>query len=103
MFNELRTKRRMEKGASSSTMLAMEVQLNWLVNAFNNAIDAVAKEMKKSKQDGFFDVSKKMDSLYNVVFKRAPEEGEMVQELPSISTEPRDRNVQIPSTVTDTG
>ena len=63
MFSELRTKRCMEKGVSSSTMSAMEAQLNRLVKAVNDATDAAAKEMRKSTQDGFTEVSTKLDYL----------------------------------------
>ena len=41
--------------------------------------------------------------MYNVVLKRAPEEGATVQEIASINTELWVRNVQIHVTVIDLG
>ena len=63
MFNELRTKRRMEQGASSITISAMEARFNRLVKVVNDATDVATKEMKKSTQDRFVEVSTKLDYL----------------------------------------
>ena len=93
----------MDQAANNSTRSAMEAQLNQLIKAINDATDAIPKEMNKSAQDGFDEVSTKLDSLYNVVLKRAPEEGVTVQKFASISTQPQVRNVQIMLTVIDTG
>ena len=79
-------------------MSTMEVRLNWLVKAINDATDATAKEMKKSSQEGFIKVRTKLGSVYVVVSKRA-QESVTVQEFASISTGPQARNVQIPPIV----
>ena len=100
IFNELRTNRHMDQDLRSSTKSIMEVQLNWLVKAINDANNATKKEMNKSVQEGFTEVRTKLDSVYDIVSKRAPE-SMIVQENVSISTEPRARNVQILSTYID--
>ena len=56
--------------------------------------------MTKSVQEGFIEVRTKIDSIYDVVLNRAPK-SVTVQEFVSINTEPRLRNVQIPSIVID--
>ena len=58
---------------TSSSMIGMEAQLDRLIKAIMNATDVVAKEIKKSTQDGFTEVRTKLDSLYDDVLKRAPE------------------------------
>ena len=83
-------------------MLAMEAQLNRLIKAIKNEIDAEAKEMTKSAQVGFTQVRTKLDSLYDVVLKRAPERVTM-QGFVSINIEPQVRNVQIPLIAIDAG
>ena len=75
--------------------------MNQIIKAVNDANDTAVKEMNKLAQDGFVKVRKKLDYFYNVVLKRAPEEGAMVQELASINTEPWVRNFKIPLTVID--
>ena len=56
--------------------------------------------MRKSAQEGFAEVRTKLDSISNVVLRRAPESGAM-QDTMSISTESWVRNVQIPPTAID--
>ena len=56
--------------------------------------------MTKSMQEGFIEVRTKIDSIYDVVLNRAPK-SVTVQEFVSINTEPRLRNVHIPSIVID--
>ena len=60
--------------------------MNQLVKVVRDAIDTVSKEMNKSTQDGFTEVSTKLDSLYNVFLKRALEKGTTGQEFVSINT-----------------
>ena len=63
----------MEQGASSSTTTTMEAQLNQLIKAVANVTDVVAKEMTKFAKEGFTEVRTKLDSIYDVVLKRALE------------------------------
>ena len=58
--------------------------------------------MTKFSQVRFTEVRTKLDSLYDVVLKRALE-SVTFQEFTSINTEPRVRNVQIPPTAMDAG
>ena len=51
----------------------MEEKLNWLIKEVTNATDAAANEIKKYVQAGFIEVRTKLNSLYDVVLKRAPE------------------------------
>ena len=71
IFNELRTKRRMEQGVSSSTASALEAQLNCLIKAVTDATDAATKEMMKYSLEGFEKVRTTINSIYDVVLKRA--------------------------------
>ena len=97
MLNKLRTKRCMEQGASSSTAQGMEAQLNRLIKAVADATHVAGKEMMKCVQVGFNKVRTKLDSLYDLVLKRALESMN-VKDFASINTEPQVRNVQTPLT-----
>ena len=50
IFDESRTKRHQEQGATSSIAQGMEAQLKWLIKEITDATDAMAEEMKKSMQ-----------------------------------------------------
>ena len=76
--------------------------MNWLIKEVVDATYVATKEMMKSVQEQFTEVRTKLDSLYDVVLKRALE-GAIVQDFASINTEPQVRNVQITSTAIDTG
>ena len=73
--------------------LWIEAQLNHLVVAIRTRIDGAAKEMKKQVQDGFGEVRTHLDSLFDIVVKKAPEVAP-IQILGSISTGTRIQNVQ---------
>ena len=51
----------------------VEAQLNRLIKAIKNVTDATSEVMKKSMQEGFVEVRTRLDSLYDVVLKKAPE------------------------------
>ena len=76
--------------------------MNRLIKVINDAIVTTTKEMKKSTQDGFAEVTMNLDSIYDVFLKRAPKSA-TVKDFTSINTEPQVRNVQIPSTPIDAG
>ena len=58
------------------------------------------KKIMKSTQARFIEVRKKLDSLYDVVLKRAPESA-TVQDFASISTTSQVMNYQIPPIAID--
>ena len=66
----------MEEVAISRTKSTLEEQLNRLVKAIIDATRVAEKEMMKSSQ--VEKVRTKLDSLYNVILKRSPEEGGIV-------------------------
>ena len=74
--------------------------MNRLIKEVLDATDVTTKEMNKSAQEGFMEVQTKLDSLYDVVLKRAPESA-IMQDFASINIEPRVRNVQIPPSAID--
>ena len=94
ILKEIKKKMHMDQESRKSTISAMEVQLNQLVKSINDATNVDAKEMRKSMQEGFIEVRTKLDFVYEIVSKRAPE-SMTVQETMSINTEPRARNFQI--------
>ena len=51
----------------------MEAQLNRIFKAVNDANDVTVKEMKESTQEGFTEVRTKLDYVYDILSKRAPE------------------------------
>ena len=87
----------MHQDANNNTISTMEAQLHKIVKVVNDVTDAATKEMKKSAQEGFTEVTKKLDSVYNIILQRVLESA-AAQEYMLISTEPRARNVQIPPT-----
>ena len=62
----------MDQVVNNNTMLEMEAQLHRLVKAVNDAIDAAAKEIKKSTQEAFTEVRNKLDYVYNIILQRVP-------------------------------
>ena len=92
ILKEIGTKRPMNQAMINSIVSAMEVKLNRLVKVVNDVTDAAAKEMKKSTQEGFTEVRTKLESFYDIVSKISLENATL-QEIASMSTEPRDRNV----------
>ena len=61
--------------------------MQWLIKAVTDKYDTKVIVMCQSTQEGFVKVRNKLDSIYNVVLKRAPK-SVIVQEFVSISTEP---------------
>ena len=59
----------MDQDAHNNTVSTMEAQLHKLVKAVNDAIDAAAKEMKKSTQEGFTKVITNLYFVYNIVLQ----------------------------------
>ena len=87
LLDEIKTKHRMEQDIDSSTRSALESQLECLIKAATTSSSIAAIVMCQSTQEGFVKVRNKLDSIYNVVLKRAPK-SVIVQEFVSISTEP---------------
>ena len=58
--------------------------------------------MRQSNHEGFYTVRDKLDSIYDAIRKAAPV-STPVQELPSISTEPPAKNVQVPPIAIEAG
>ena len=67
-----------------------------------DSFNTTAKEMWQSSQEGFIEVRMKLDSIYNVVSRRALESA-VVQEFATISIEPWGKNVQDPLTAIEAG
>ena len=62
----------MDQVVNNNTVSEMEAQLHRLVKAVNDVIDAAAKEIKKSTQEGFTEVRDKLDYVYNIILQRVP-------------------------------
>ena len=80
----------------------MEDQLKRLIKVVTDSFEAVMQENRESNHEEFDAIRDKMNSIYDVVSRKTPERYVM-HEVPSISTEPRARNVQVPPTVIDMG
>ena len=70
ILQEIRKKRCIDHVVNNNTMSAMEAQLHRLVKDVTDTIDATAKEMNKSSQEGFFEVRAKLDYVYNFFLNR---------------------------------
>ena len=60
----------MHQDANNNTISTMEAQLHKIVKVVNDVTDAATKEMKKSAQEGFTEVTKKLDSVYNIILQK---------------------------------
>ena len=58
--------------------------------------------IRQSNQEGFVAVRDKLNSIYDVFYRKALEKYVM-QEFPSINTKPQARNIQVPPTAINTG
>ena len=101
MWEETRTQWHLEYDAGSGTQTEMEDQLKRLIKAVTDSSKFAMQVIRGSNQEGFAAVRDKLNSFYDVVSRKTPEKYVM-QEFPSISTEPRARNVQVLPTAIDT-
>ena len=102
MFKEMRTKRCMEFEAGRSPHLMTENQLQWLIKDVTDAYDVVAQDMSMSIQEWLAMISVKIYYIFVAISKETPEKVVM-QDFPTISTKPRDRNVKVPPIAIDAG
>ena len=63
---------------------------------------AVTQAIQESNHEEFVAIRDRLNSIFDVVYRKTPER-HVMQEVPSISTEPWDRNVQVPLTAIDMG
>ena len=102
MREETQTKWHLEYDVGSGTLLGMEDQLKRLIKAVTDSSEAAMQAIRESNQEAFVAVRDKLNSIYDVVSRKTPKK-DVMQEFPSISTDSRARNIQVPSTVIDAG
>ena len=80
----------------------MKDELECLIKAVIDSSEAATQAIRESNKEEFSTVRDKLNSIDDVVSRKTPEKN-MMQEFPSISTEPRARNFQVPPTMIDVG
>ena len=73
-----------------------------LIKAVTDSSKAMTQVIRESNHETFGEVRDKLNSIFDIVSRKKSKRTKM-QDIPSISTEPWDRNVQVPPTVINAG
>ena len=102
MQEETQTKWCQEYDMGSGTQPRMKDQLERLIKVVTNSSEDAMQVIRDSNHEDFVVVRDKLNSIYDVVSRKTPEKSVM-EEFPSISTDPQAINVQVPPTAIDVG
>ena len=100
MWEETRTKWCQEYEADSGTRSGMEDQLQRIIEDVTDSSMTSTTTIHESKHEAFGAVRNKLESIFDIVTKE-PSTRTLLQDSPSINTEPWARNVQVPPSVID--
>ena len=78
----------------------MEDQLQRLIKAVTDSSAVVTKAICESNHEEFSVVRDRLDSIFGIIFRQTSVQP-IMQDISSISTEPRARNMQVPPTAID--
>ena len=100
MWEETHTKWCQEYEAGSGTKSGMEDQLQPLIKIITDSSTATTTTIHESSHEEFGTVRDRLESIFDIISKQTSARP-LLQDNPSINTEPRVRNVQVPLTVID--